>query len=425
MKVPVYSIELDENDETAGLTAVSFVDEPAIESNFVAFSKEKQQELKFNKYKQQVTGPVLIPDKKILRFSAEGIPYFISFSSAQIEKLRDKFHKDKLTDKTNINHSEQLSRDDMYVLESWIIADKYKDKSQVIGLEKLPVGSWVMTYKVPDPLIFNKILSGELNGFSIEAFLDIKVPSIDPDSIKPKKIEQKKSMNKFEKFFNSMKQLFSEVENNTPEVKLATYQSGEMVIEVDDETGQVLTEGVEDGTYEVEGGTLAINSGIAVFLPAEEAPTEEEQPSGEAPVEEPVAEDETEEEPSNTSYILENGDVVEVSPEGEIVTEGIADGEYVLEDGSIMVVAEDRLVEILNLEAQLKRQIEALQKELNSTKAELSKTQNEKTELETKLSKLPAGKKIVTQELQNNKVDLTKMTVAERYAYQIKKQYSN
>ncbi len=409
MEIPVYNIVFDENNEISGIQTVSLVNDPAIESNFIALSKEKQN-LKFNKLKQIVTGPVLIPNKKIIRFDDQGYPYFISFSAEQIEKLRDKFHRDKLTDKTNLEHKENLSRSDLYVLESWIVSDSEKDKSQAIGLEKLPVGSWVLSYKIPDQEVFSKVLSGELNGFSIEAFLDLNI-----EKSQPKQEIQQNKMTKFEKFFNSMKNLFLEIDQE--EVKLATYQSGELTIEVDDETGAVTSE-TPDGEYPVENGTLVIAEGIATFTPMEET-TEE---ITEEVIDEIVEDESTEEETADdspVSYILDNGDVVEVDPEGNLITEGIADGEYTLEDGSIMVVAEGRLVEILSMEAQLQKQIETLNAELSSIKTELSQIKNEKIELETKLSSLPAGKKIVTQDL--GKEDFTKLSTAQKFAHLAKK----
>ncbi|MDF9800786.1 hypothetical protein OKW21_006049 [Catalinimonas alkaloidigena] len=423
MEIPVYSIQLNDEDELSGVQTVSFVNDPAIESNFVALNKQQNQAFKFNKHKQIVTGAVLIPDKKIIRYSAEGFPYYLSFSSDQIEKLRDKFQREKRSDQTNIEHKEALSRSDMYVVESWIVSDSEKDKSQVIGLEKLPAGSWVMSYKVPDQEVFSKVLSGELNGFSIEAMLDINIP-IPEQQPKPKKSNMKKEESKFSKFLSALKTLFveyeseSETELQEKEVKLATYVSGEMTIEVDDETGTVISEGVQDGEYPVEGGTLVVAEGVATFTPAESTEDVADIASEIADAEIiDETEDSDPEESTGESYILDNGDVIEIDGEGNVVTESVEDGSYTLEDGRTMVIAESRLVEVVTPEMEMSRQIEALQAELSTAKSEIEKLKNEKTELETKLSKLPAGKKIVTQSLKSDTEDYTKLSTAEKYAY--------
>ena len=59
--------------------AISLVSEPAIESNFVFFDKEKVQFQKIDNEKRIVAGPVLIPNKKILRVDGEGKPYEVFF----------------------------------------------------------------------------------------------------------------------------------------------------------------------------------------------------------------------------------------------------------------------------------------------------------------------------------------------------------
>ena len=42
MKLPVYLIDIDLNDETTGMGAISFVEDPAIESDFIYFNKDSK-----------------------------------------------------------------------------------------------------------------------------------------------------------------------------------------------------------------------------------------------------------------------------------------------------------------------------------------------------------------------------------------------
>src|SRR5690606_17873906 len=115
-----FDIDVNENDQ--GVKTMSIVDEPAIESNFIFFAKEKPKyvELKANGYKQVVAGLALIPDKDILRFDEAGEPYNAYFTAESIEKIRNKFHKEGLGNNVNVDHNSNKYID-AYLLESFII----------------------------------------------------------------------------------------------------------------------------------------------------------------------------------------------------------------------------------------------------------------------------------------------------------------
>jgi hypothetical protein len=52
-------------------------------------------------------------------------------------------------------------------LESWIVQNSELDKSRVYGFD-LPVGTWMVMYRINDDETWEKIKSGELKGFSVE-----------------------------------------------------------------------------------------------------------------------------------------------------------------------------------------------------------------------------------------------------------------
>ena len=67
----IIELFIDENDEVSGIEAVSIVENPAIEEDFVAL---KNQEFKFaevNKEKRILMGAALIPNKPIYRVSED------------------------------------------------------------------------------------------------------------------------------------------------------------------------------------------------------------------------------------------------------------------------------------------------------------------------------------------------------------------
>lgn len=167
MKLVEYRINKRKKDSC--ISAMSIVDKPAIEVNFVKLSKEEQPiELSINKDKQIISGPALIPDKKIYR-SAEslgGEEGFIFFSAETIRKAAELFMENERMNNITLEHS--VDSKDLKLIESWIVEDTNKDKSAFLGFN-VPKGTWMISYKVNNSDLWNKIKAGEFNGFSIEA----------------------------------------------------------------------------------------------------------------------------------------------------------------------------------------------------------------------------------------------------------------
>ena len=162
MKLFELTIDDDFLDE---VFAISLVEEPAIESNFVWFDKEKIQFSKIDNEKRLVVGPVLIPNKKILRIDGEGKPYEVFFKPETIEKLAQGYLKKGYQAKTTVEHEDKVSG--VTLVESWIKTSKL-DKSNSYGLN-LPIGSWVGMFKVDNDDIWKDyVKNGEVKGFSIE-----------------------------------------------------------------------------------------------------------------------------------------------------------------------------------------------------------------------------------------------------------------
>ena len=75
----VYELFIEEDSELSGVEAISIVEEPAIESDFVALKSHKIEMAEVNAEKRILMGPALIPNKKIYRRDAEE-EYYIFFS---------------------------------------------------------------------------------------------------------------------------------------------------------------------------------------------------------------------------------------------------------------------------------------------------------------------------------------------------------
>lgn len=256
-KAPVYAISIDDTEKT-GVNLISFVSRPAIEADFIALSKPAPLLLAKDLHKQILTGPVLVPDKKIFRLSEDEEPFYITFSTETIEGIRNKFFKQGHTHATN--HEHELALDGNYVVESWIITDTEKDKAFALGLSDLPVGTWMVSYHVPDADYWqNKVLTGEVKGFSLEGFFNnekIKEQLAQTDMSK-----NTKPASFFARLFTAFRKE-DKTEYNRLLMAAKTLEGGEQ-IEVDDDTKEVFkldTEGnrgeaLPDGTYTLEDGT--------------------------------------------------------------------------------------------------------------------------------------------------------------------------
>ena len=199
-ELKLYEMILDSDED--GVYAVSLVNEPAIESEFIALSAQKEMvALKvLDDKKRTVTGALLIPNKSILRRDPiTNEPYNIFFTAETIEKLSQKFMRDH--NQSNITLEHQKSAQNIDIVESWIKVDEVADKSVKLGLD-VPVGTWLCTAKINNEEVWeNLVLSGEVSGFSIEADLKRK------DASNESKNNENMSNQKEESILAKIKQL--------------------------------------------------------------------------------------------------------------------------------------------------------------------------------------------------------------------------
>lgn len=155
-----------EDEEIDGIFAISLVSKPAIESDFVYFDKEEVKFAAVDNEKRLVMGPILIPDKKIIRVDGEGKPYHVFFKPETIKRLSEKYLEDKNTTNATLEHNKKI--DKVYLVESWIKESLTKDKSALYNLN-VPVGSWLGTFRIDNDEIWNNyVKEGKVHGFSIE-----------------------------------------------------------------------------------------------------------------------------------------------------------------------------------------------------------------------------------------------------------------
>lgn len=182
MKKKVYKIKIDPTDQLTGLDAISLVEYPAVEVDFLKFSKDEPIKLQFeNDEKRIISGVALLADTPIYRIKPDGEEYYVVFDKDTIEQLITKYAKYMFQNLVNIEHSERHFVDGMYMIESYI---KNSERGIVPNeFSSIPDGSWIVSYKVDNMDVWEKIKSGEVNGFSVQGVFQLieqnEEPSID------------------------------------------------------------------------------------------------------------------------------------------------------------------------------------------------------------------------------------------------------
>ena len=152
------------NDEVMGVYAISVVEMPAIEANFIALSQKQDVRLSVDMGRRMLYGPVLIPDMEILRVDQQGEEYLIEFPKETIVMAAQEFMKSGHQSDHTIEHASKIKG--MTVVESWI-KEGEADKSVHLGMN-YPDGTWFVGVKVDNDDILEKVKIGEVRGFSIE-----------------------------------------------------------------------------------------------------------------------------------------------------------------------------------------------------------------------------------------------------------------
>lgn len=161
------------NPEDSAVLAMSVVDAPAVESEFVYLSKQKVDKfiaLEENT-KHMIYGCALRPDFPIYR--NDGVEeYYLEFSKDAVEKLARNFMVNGL--QQNFTQAHKSEVEGITITESWIKADMEKDKSIALGLDaELPVGTWLIGAYCNNADIWDKVKAGTYHGFSVEAIVNV------------------------------------------------------------------------------------------------------------------------------------------------------------------------------------------------------------------------------------------------------------
>tara|TARA_R110000796_G_scaffold34406_2_gene88920 strand:+ start:2782 stop:3381 length:600 start_codon:yes stop_codon:yes gene_type:complete len=193
----IIELVLDEEQEDAGIEAISIVENPAIEEDFVALKSKEIKLAEVSKDKKLLMGALLVPNKPIYRKSGED-EYYIYFSKDTISKASQLYLKNGNQNNSTLEHQHTLSG--LTLVESWIVESETKDKSRLYNMD-VPIGTWMGTVKVNNDEIWNEyVKTNKVKGFSIEGYFADKME-------RPKESVEEKMEVQNNKLLNSIKDI--------------------------------------------------------------------------------------------------------------------------------------------------------------------------------------------------------------------------
>lgn len=173
-KIPLYNIVVNLDDDTEYMSAISFVESPAVEYQFITFNKEKPQ-LKFsvdNELEHKVTSVVCLCNVPIYRYSPDIGEFYVKFDKTAIDNMIYKYSKLGLQNMVNLQHDENQFVDGVTMVEMYQVNRAngivHKDFPDV------PDYSLMATFKIENEQVWNDIISGKCNGYSLELYSSIE-----------------------------------------------------------------------------------------------------------------------------------------------------------------------------------------------------------------------------------------------------------
>ena len=166
MNIPVFKILLGDAE---GILTMSLVEFPAVESDFLSFSKKNKMQFSLDEEQHIVFGCALRADFPIYRYDPYRGEYFVVFDKETIKDLYEKFMIEERVSNVNLEHS--VYTNGVHLIQSFI-KDTEKGISPV-GFDDVADGSWFTAYKIENEEVWERVKSGEFKGFSVEGYFEI------------------------------------------------------------------------------------------------------------------------------------------------------------------------------------------------------------------------------------------------------------
>ena len=151
-----------------GVFAISLVENPAIEENWVHLSSHQIEMKVVDEEKRIVVGYALVPDKRIYR-NQNGKEFNIFFSADTIRQTAELYMKQLNNNNVTTEHETKI--EGASVIESWITESEKFDKVNLYNLKPI-VGGWAVMMKIYNDKEWKSVKDGTYKGFSIEGKYD-------------------------------------------------------------------------------------------------------------------------------------------------------------------------------------------------------------------------------------------------------------
>ena len=189
MKLELYEMIVNYDDELSGTDFIGFVEHPAHEKNKVL---KYSTQLNFNSEKRIITGVAIACDEPIYR-NDKGHEYNVIFRANQIEIMRNKFFAKNFQNNVNDEHNRDNTFSGVTLVESYIVSEKDDTKARLPKAFKgmdIKDGSWIVSYHVTNNDVWEKAKKGKWNGFSIEIVADLKAVKFNSNNKKQIKMSK-------------------------------------------------------------------------------------------------------------------------------------------------------------------------------------------------------------------------------------------
>ena len=365
--IPVYQALVDAEGDT-GMLRISLVDDPAVMSNFLAFSKQEPERRVLtyaiqDEEKRRVLGVVMRADFPIYRKDKNGDEFYIIYKADTILTMAEKYLAENRQNDVNLMHFNDSEVEGVQMVQ-WFIKDTAKGLAPE-GFGEIADGSLFAEFHVTNDEVWEAIKDGTYKGFSLEGIFNL-TPEEDKafiqevvDTLEGKFATILKSSN-----MTKLKGLLARIAKAV--VSLGNISTDKGVISWDGEDDLKAGDAVylenEDGTRTAaadgeyvtsDGKTIIVVDGKVSEIKdnkAEVAPQEGAGTEGVA----------AETNHTDTGTLVYEGDLA-VGTAVQIVGEGgetstAPDGEYTAADGKVISVVDGKVASITDPEAEVAEQ---------------------------------------------------------------------
>ena len=366
--IPVYQALVEETGDT-GMLRISLVDDPAVQSDFLAFAAEAASR-KVQTYavqdedKRLVLGVVMRADFPIYRRNEDGFEYYIIYKADTIRTMAEKYLAENRQNTVNTMHFNGSDVEGVQMVQ-WFIKDSSRGIIPEGFGESIADGSLFAEFHVTNDEVWGAIKDGTYKGFSLEGVFDL-VPEHDAEGVqnivdtlegKFKAILKNNNMAKLKGLLARLAKAIVSLGNITTDKGILSWdgeedlKAGDSVF-IEDSEGE--RKPAEDGEYMTEDGkTIVVVEGKVSKIrdpKAEVAPasTNEE----EAATTQMVQTDKGKLEWDNEEEDLKEGDAVYITDE-EGNRKPAPDGEYTTGDGKVITVADGKVSSIVDPNAEV------------------------------------------------------------------------